>query len=462
MKKIVILGAGESGTGAALLAQAKGLDTFVSDAGPIAPKYKAALVAHGIAFEEGQHSQATILNADEVVKSPGIPASSPIVQALQNAGVPIIAEIELASRYTQALLIAITGTNGKTTTAHLTYHLLKTAGLNVGIAGNMGTSLASKVRKEKRDYYVLELSNFQLEGMYTCKAAIACLLNITPDHLDRYQGQMTPYIQAKFRILQNMTPQDHFIYNQDSPTIQAYLQQHSIVPHQHPISIEQPNKAVSTSHTLLNASQCKLLGPHNQVNALVALTVAQLLGIDSATIQTGLATFPGVPHRIEWVATLGGVHFYNDTKATNVEAARAALTSFEQPIIWIAGGQDKGNDYTKLQALVHKRVKALICLGKDNTKIRQAFQQAVPLIHTTQQIAEAVAKALAWAQPGDVVLLSPACASFDLFKNFEERGEQFKRAVLKAKHEPRAPETLPSDTLHYPKGKRHFVQHDKQ
>ena len=434
MKKIVILGAGQSGTGAALLAQAKGLEVLVSDVGHIAPCYKAALVAHDIAFEEGQHSPEIILGADEVVKSPGIPESVPIVKALRKAEVPIIAEIELASRYTQAFLIGITGTNGKTTTTHLTYHLLKTAGLNVGMAGNVGSSFASKVLEEKRDYYVLELSNFQLEGMYAFKADIACLLNITPDHLDRYQGQMAPYIQAKFRILQNMTPQDHFIYNQDTPDIQAYLQQHVVVPRQHPLSTEQPNDAVSTSRSLLTASQFKLQGPHNQFNALAALTVAQLLGVGTHTIQTGLATFTGVPHRLEWVAEMGGVHFYNDSKATNLEATEAALTSLDQPIIWIAGGQDKGNNYTRLQPWVRDRVKALICLGKDNTKIRQAFQEMSKPIHTTQQMEEAVSWALACAQPGDVVLLSPACTSFDLFKNFEERGEQFKRAVLKAKH----------------------------
>ena len=433
MNKIVILGAGESGTGAALLAQAKGLSVFVSDAGHIAPHYKATLEAHDIAFEEGQHSQDLILRADEVVKSPGIPDSVPIVQALRQKGVPIIAEIELASRYTQAFLIGITGTNGKTTTTHLTYHLLQTAGLNVGMAGNVGTSFASKVLEEKRDYYVLEVSNFQLEGMYAFQADVACLLNITPDHLDRYQGQMAPYIQAKFRILQNMTPQGHFLYNDGDPNIQAYLQQHPVVPHQHPLSIAQPNDAVATRLSLLHTSLFKLKGPHNQFNALVAITVAQLLGVQDKTIQTGLATFTGVPHRIEWVAKIKGVHFYNDSKATNVEAAQAALTSFDQPIVWIAGGQDKGNDYTLLQPVVRKRVKALICLGKDNTKISQAFQDLVTPIHTTQHMDEAVATALACAQLGDAVLLSPACASFDLFKNFEERGEYFRSAVLRAK-----------------------------
>lgn len=432
MKKMIILGAGESGTGAALLAQAKGFEVFVSDAGHIAPHYKAALIAQDIAFEEGQHSSAMIMRADEVVKSPGIPDDVPIVQALQKAGIPIIDEIELASRYTQAFLISITGTNGKTTTANLTYHLLKTAGLNVGLAGNVGKSFARSVLEETYDYYVLELSNFQLEGMYAFKADIACLLNITPDHLDRYHGQMAPYIQAKFRILQNMTPEDHFIYNQDNPNMETYLQQHTVAPQQHPLSTAQPSEAVKAQCALLANTQFPLQGPHNQFNALTAIAVAQLLEIDTPAIQRGLATFTGVPHRMEWVAEVAGIHFYNDSKATNVEATEVALKSFDQKIIWIAGGQDKGNDYTQLQPLVHKHVKALICLGKDNAQLTQAFQKVVSTIHATQQVEEAVSMALGCAQPGDVVLLSPACASFDLFKNFEERGEQFKQAVLKA------------------------------
>lgn len=433
MKKVVVLGAGESGTGAALLAQAKGLEVFVSDAGSIATPYREELVAHNIAFEERHHSQETILAADEVVKSPGIPDSAPIIQYIQKKGLPIIAEIELASRYTQAFLIGITGTNGKTTTTHLTHHLLKEAGLNVDMAGNVGSSFARKVLANKHDYYVLELSNFQLEGMYTCKLAIACLLNITPDHLDRYHGQLVPYIQAKFRILQNMTTQEHFIYNQADSNIQAYLQQHVVLPCQHPMSVQEYSTFADSSPSMRTASNFKLQGPHNWFNALVAVKVAQLLGIDATKIQAGLATFTGVPHRIEWVTKIGGVHFYNDSKATNVAATYAALMSFAQPIIWIAGGKDKGNDYAVLQHLAKTRVKAMICLGKDNAKISQAFQQVVAPIHTTQQVEEAVAIALALAQPEDVVLFSPACASFDLFKNFEERGACFKQAVLHAK-----------------------------
>lgn len=433
MKKVVILGAGESGIGAALLAQANGLEVFVSDAGKIAMPYKEELVAHDIVFEEGKHSQETVLAADEVVKSPGIPDSAPIIQRIQKKGLPIIAEIELASRYTQALLIGITGTNGKTTTTHLTYHLLQAAGLNVDMAGNVGSGFARKVLANKHDYYVLELSNFQLEGMYTCKLDIACLLNITPDHLDRYHGQMEPYIQAKFRILQNMSAQEHCIYNHADPNIRAYLQQHAMLPCQHPVSIQEYSTLADDALSILTASNFKLQGPHNWFNALVAVKVAQLLGIDATKIQAGLATFTGVPHRIEWITEIGGVPFYNDSKATNVAATYAALRSFEKPIIWIAGGKDKGNDYAALQPLAKTRVRAMICLGKDNAKISQAFQQVIAPIHETQQVEEAVAIALALAQPEDVVLFSPACASFDLFKNFEERGECFKQAVLHAR-----------------------------
>ncbi len=433
MKKVVILGAGESGTGAALLAHANGLEVFVSDAGKIPMPYKEELVAHNIVFEEGKHSQETILAADEVIKSPGIPDSAPIIQCIQKKGLPIIAEIELASRYTQALLIGITGTNGKTTTTHLSYHLLKAAGLNVDMAGNVGSSFARKVLANKHDYYVLELSNFQLEGMYACKLDIACLLNITPDHLDRYHGQMEPYIQAKFRILQNMSAQEHCIYNQADPNIRAYLPQHTMLPCQHPVSIQEYSTLADDALSMLTTANFKLQGPHNWFNALVAVKVAQILGIDATKIQAGLATFTGVPHRIEFITEIGGVPFYNDSKATNVAATYAALKSFERPIIWIAGGRDKGNDYAALQPLAKTRVKAMICLGKDNAKISQAFQQVVAPIHETQQVKEAVAIALALAQPEDLVLFSPACASFDLFKNFEERGECFKQAVLHAR-----------------------------
>lgn len=424
MYKIAILGAGESGVGAALLAQAKGLQVLVSDANVIAAPHKSTLIAHHIPFEEKQHTQDKILSADEVVKSPGIPDSAPIVQAIKKESIPIIAEIELASRYTRAFLIGITGTNGKTTTAHLITHLLKAAGLNVAMAGNIGTSFSKRVLENKYDYYILELSSFQLEGMYNYKSDIACLLNITPDHLDRYQGRMALYTQAKFRILQNMTAQEHFIYNQADGNINNYLQQHTIIPRQHPVSVQKS----SADH--LRFSLSTLLGEHNWLNALVAIRVAQLLDIDTAKIKAGLATFTGVPHRIEWVTEIGGVPFYNDSKATNVAATYTALISFARPIIWIAGGKDKGNDYAILQDVAKTRVKAMICLGKDNSQIQHAFQQIVKPIYTTSTMKEAVAIALSLSRPDDVVLFSPACASFDLFKNFEERGECFKKTIL--------------------------------
>ncbi|MHA7877443.1 MAG: UDP-N-acetylmuramoyl-L-alanine--D-glutamate ligase [Bacteroidota bacterium] len=442
MHKVAILGAGESGVGAALLAQAKGLQVFVSDANEIAAVHRETLSAHGIDFEEKQHTQEKILAADEVVKSPGIPERTPIIQAIRQKHIPIIAEIELASRYTQAFLIGITGTNGKTTTTHLIFHLLKIAGLNVDIAGNMGTSFAKRVLANKHDYYVLELSNFQLEGMYHCKLDIACLLNITPDHLDSYQGQMPPYIRAKFRILQNMTTKDHFIYNQEDAHIKAHLQQHTIIPYQHPVSAQQGHASTNQLRYLPPTTHPTLQGAHNWFNALVAMRVARLLDIDENKIETGLSTFPGIPHRIERVTEISGTPFYNDSKATNVAAAYAALMSFTQPIIWIAGGKDKGNDYTMLQGLAKTRVKAMICLGKDNTKIKQAFKKAVKRIYTTTNMETAVAMACALSQPQDVVLFSPACASFDLFTNFEERGDCFRKTVLQAKATPHTNSSL--------------------
>lgn len=441
MKKIVILGAGESGTGAALLAHAKGYQVFVSDKNTIASPYQEQLRRHNISFEEGKHTWEIIQEADEVIKSPGIFKSAAIIQAVQQAGIPIMDEIEFASRHTNALLIGITGTNGKSTTTHLTYHLLQAAGLDVGIAGNMGQSFAKKVWQEPHAYYVLEISNFQLEYLDTCKLHIACLLNITPDHLDQYNYQMEGYIAAKWRIIRNMVSSDHFIYNQDDTNITNYLHEHPIVPQQHPISLINPtsNGAYLQQSTLyfrgrkydfqLPMQTILIPGKHNVFNAMVAVSVASLLGVEPTDILTGLQSFKGLAHRMEWVAEINGVTFYNDSKATNVESAAVALESFSQPIIWIVGGQDKGNDYTLLEPIVKDRVKALVCLGKNNAPIQQAFSHLSSPLYETQSVQEAVQIAYSLAKPQEVVLLSPACASFDLFKNFEDRGQQFKNAV---------------------------------
>ncbi len=442
MQKISIIGAGESGTGAALLAKTKGFSVFVSDAEKIAPHYKKALIAHDIPFEEGKHTLTTLCAANEIVKSPGIPDHIPLIKAVQNAGIPIIDEIELAARYTKALLIAITGSNGKTTTTELTYHLLKQAGIRVGMAGNIGKSFARQVIQDPHTHYVIELSSFQLARMYNFKAHIAGILNITPDHMDRYHGQLAHYVNDKLRILQNMTTKDHFIYFQDDPILQKTLQKRTLLPICHPISLTQPTcqgAYVKNNHFYFECVEksynipCPIMqlpGQHNQVNTMMAVYIASLLGITRPSIIDALKTFSGIPHRLEWVAKIRGINFYNDSKATNTAAAYMALSSFDRPIIWIAGGQDKGNDYTLLQPLVKKKVKALICLGKDNVKIRQGFSTLTDLpIYETQKMQKAVDIALQLGKPGDIVLFSPACASFDLFKNFEERGEYFKEIV---------------------------------
>lgn len=443
MKKIVILGAGESGTGAALLAHAKGYQVLVSDKGVIPERYQQQLMEYGIEFEQGQHTWDKIKAADEIIKSPGVPNEAPIIQAIKESSIPIIDEIEFASRYTDAILIGITGSNGKSTTTHLTYHLLKSAGLNVGIAGNMGQSFAKKVWQEEHDYYVLELSSFQLEYVYKLKLHIGCILNITPDHLDRYQHQMELYVAAKYRILQNMDADDYFIYNPDNYNTQQYLNKlNKLIPKTCPITLTstlgklgacvQKNELhfIGESHNFkLPIQELPLPGKHNVYNSMVAITIASLLGIPPTSILIGLKTFKGLPHRMEWIAKIKEVDFYNDSKATNVESAEVALESFTKPIIWIAGGYDKGNHYNILKNVVKKQVKALICLGKDNRPIREAFQDLNLPIYETQRVQEAVELAITIAKPNEIVLLSPACASFDLFKNFEDRGTQFKNAV---------------------------------
>lgn len=442
MKKIVILGGGESGVGAALLAKAKGFEVFLSDKGGLQENYRQTLIENNIDFEENQHTEAKILDADEVIKSPGIPDKVPLIQALIAKKIPIISEIEFAARYTKAKIIAITGSNGKTTTTLLIYHLLKNAGINVGLAGNIGDSFAKQVLENNFDWYVLEISSFQLDNMYDFKADVGILLNITPDHLDRYNYEFQNYVDAKFRILQNMTLNDDFIFYAESEAIINELKRKNFVVNQLPISLEKNiakgayfqnnylhicNRSVDFN---IDVNELPIRGPHNYINAMAAVLAAQRVGLSNGQIKDGLLSFKSVVHRLEPVRELAGIKFINDSKATNVDSVFYALNSFEEPIILILGGIDKGNDYTQIMPLVHKKVKALICLGKDNNKLRSCFTPIVPILIESQDIGKAVQQCYDLATSGDVVLLSPACASFDLFKNYEDRGNQFKAAVL--------------------------------
>ena len=446
---IVILGAAESGVGAALLAQAKGHPVFVSDRGPIQPEYKAQLIQAGIEFEENQHTLERILAAAEVIKSPGIPEKAPVIQALRAKNIPVISEIEFAGRYTKAKCICITGTNGKTTTTLLIHHLLKEAGLSVGLAGNVGFSLAEQVIADKYDYYVVELSSFQLDDTYDFQPWIAILLNITPDHLDRYGYSLESYAQAKLRIARNLDGAGSFIYNADDEVTGRYFQSAFLQTRQLPFSLHyRPDIHLAGYYTAeatlctnltpglnensgveLSTANSPLIGQHNRQNTLAAVLAARVAGLSPEQIERGLATFQNADHRLQLVAEIDGVRFINDSKATNVEAAWYALDGIRQPIVWIAGGTDKGNDYSSLLGPAATRVKALICLGVDNAKLRTAFDGIVPHVEETQSMADAVARAAALAAPGDVVLLSPCCASFDLFKNYEDRGRQFAEAV---------------------------------
>ncbi|GAB3289672.1 Mur ligase family protein [Hymenobacter tenuis] len=454
-KKIVVLGAAESGVGAALLAQAKGYTVFVSDRGPIQDSYKEKLTQAGIPFEENQHTLDEILTADEVVKSPGIPEKAPVIQALREMGTPVISEIELAGRYTKAKCICITGTNGKTTTTLLTYHLLKEAGLKVGLAGNVGYSLAEQVIADENDYYVVELSSFQLDDTYRFQAWISVLLNITPDHLDRYGYSMENYAKAKLRITQNQDSNGYFIYNADDEYIQRYfpaalrsMQQLPFSLHKRPdyqlagyyssedrLCVDmQPGYYSETEE--ISTARSVLIGQHNRQNTLAAVLCARVVGIEKEQIEASLQTFRNADHRLQLVGELNGVRFINDSKATNVEAAWYALDGITQPIVWIAGGTDKGNDYTSLLPLADSSVKALVCLGVDNEKLKTSFASVISHIEETQSMEAAVQRAAALASPGDVVLLSPACASFDLFKNYEDRGRQFADAVAALQNKP--------------------------
>ncbi len=444
MKRLVILGSGESGAGAAILAKQKGYDVLVSDAGLIPEKYKEELNEYGIAYEEKQHTEGLILNADEIIKSPGIPEKNELIKKIRSKGIQIISEIEFASRYTNAIKICITGTNGKTTTTSLIYHLMLQAGLNVGCGGNIGKSFARLVATEEHDYYVLELSSFQLDDMYDFKAETAILLNITPDHLDRYEYDIQNYINAKFRITRNQTENDYFIYCSDDEIINKQMLSEDIKAKKIPFSIN--NKLAlgafldddsinikteinqSNPYTMLT-SELALRGKHNTYNSMAAAIVGQVFNIRKDDIREALTNFQNVEHRLEKVAMVRGVEFINDSKATNVNSAWYALESMDKPVVWIAGGTDKGNDYTMLKELVKDKVRIIVCMGLDNHKIHEAFGKDVDMILNTTSAQEAVHVAFKLAKQGEAVLLSPACASFDLFKNYEDRGRQFKTAV---------------------------------
>ncbi|MCU0418141.1 MAG: UDP-N-acetylmuramoyl-L-alanine--D-glutamate ligase [Cyclobacteriaceae bacterium] len=445
-KTITILGAGESGTGAALLAKAHGWDVFVSDQGLIKEKYKAELVRESLAFEEGAHSLDRILQSELIIKSPGIPGKAEVIQKAKARGIEMIDELEFAFRYLTGNVIAITGTNGKTTTTLLTHHLLKSAGYRVALAGNVGESLARKVAFEKHDWYVVEISSFQLDGTQAFHPFIGILLNITPDHLDRYEYRMENYVASKFQLVRNMTPADHFIFYQDDAITSHEVKTRSIAAGKTTVSLID-SKATAHAHGTtmffrsgsqpfsIDQRETTLKGPHNLINTMSAVSAALHAGVSEKVIRQALKTFKNAPHRLESVATVKGVEFVNDSKATNVDSVVYALGSYEQPLIWIAGGIDKGNDYSLLQEAVRKKVKALICLGADNTKLRDFFLDLVPVVHETHSVKEAVWLALREGRAGDVALLSPACASFDLFKNYEDRGTQFREAVQALKQE---------------------------
>ena len=445
-RRIAVLGGGESGVGAAVLAKVKGMDVWLSDFGNIADKYKARLDEYSINWEEGHHTEERILAADEVVKSPGIPDTAPIIQKIKAKNIPVISEIEFAGRYTDAKMVCITGSNGKTTTTMLTYHILKDAGLNVGLAGNVGASLAYQVATANHDVYVIELSSFQLDNMYDFKANIAVLLNITPDHLDRYNYEMQNYVNAKFRILQNQTKDDSFIYWEDDPVIAEQLNHINVEAQMLPFSEhnEEGARAYCDGDTLVfNAAEgtdfempvdeLALNGLHNLYNSMAAGLSASLLNIKKDVIRKALSDFQSVEHRLEYVDTINGIRYVNDSKATNVNSCWYALESMKTPVVLILGGKDKGNDYSEIEKFVTDKVSVIVCMGKDNEKIKTFFAGKVPVIADTHSIGDAVSEATRLAKSGDTVLLSPCCASFDLFKSYEDRGRQFKDEVRKLK-----------------------------
>ena len=440
-QKIAILGAGESGVGTAILAKKQGFEVFVSDYGEIKEKYKKVLEQIGVAWEEGGHTEARILKASVAMKSPGIPDSVPLVQQLISKGIPVISEIEFASRYTNAKIIGITGSNGKTTTTKWVYHILKSAGISAGMAGNVGDSFAKQVAGENVDWYVLELSSFQLDGIVDFRPHISVLTNITPDHLNRYNYNIEEYIESKFRIVKNQTGEDFFIYDADDEIISKWLETRSVKAQKLPFSLQEKfeNGAyiennnikinINNNQFIMPISTLALEGKHNMKNAMAASTVANLLRIRKETIRQSMEDFQGVEHRLEKVLKINNVLYINDSKATNINATYYALDSVKGETVWIVGGEDKGNDYTELLPLVNEKVKAIICLGIDNSKIFDAFGNCVDLIVETQSMVEAVKMAYKIAEKGNTVLLSPACASFDIFENYEDRGRQFKDAV---------------------------------
>ena len=442
MQRVVVLGGGESGVGSAVLAKVKGFDVFLSDAGKIKDEAKALMAKWEIEFEEGGHTMEKILNADEVIKSPGIPENVPVITALKEKGIGIISEIEFAGRYDSAKKICITGSNGKTTTTSLIYFMLKNAGLNVGLAGNIGQSYAYQVATCSYDYYVLELSSFQLDGMYTFKADIAILMNITPDHLDRYDFKMQNYVNSKFRITRNMKEEDCFIFCEDDPVTVGQLEK--IVSRAKMLPFTQKNEEPKEGAYLQEDKLCvnvngdidyiylkelALQGKHNIYNSMAAAIAAKAINIDKKVIRESLMTFKGVEHRMEKVLKIKNVLYINDSKATNVDSSWYALDSMTTSVVWIAGGKDKGNDYTPLYPLVKDKVRVLICMGLHNEKLHENFADKVDIIIDVQSAKDAVAKAYELALPGETVLLSPCCASFDLFKSYEDRGDQFKAAV---------------------------------
>ena len=439
--RLVVLGAQESGVGAALLAKQRGIPVFVSDAGPIKANYRKELVDHDIAFEEGGHTADTVLSADEIVKSPGIPDSAALVHAASERGIPVISEIELAARHTRSTIVGITGSNGKTTTTLLTGHILRKAGMDVGVGGNVGHSFARLVAERDRPVYVLELSSFQLDGIRTFRPHIAMLLNITPDHLDRYAYRMENYVASKFRIAMNQTADDHFIHCADDAEIERGMSLHPVKARRWPFSILHPQPLgghlledhihITTNPPTFSMSifDLALQGKHNVYNSLAAGIGARILEVRDEVLRESLSDFQNVEHRLERVATVDGVEYINDSKATNVNSAWYALESMEKPVIWVMGGTDKGNDYTLLRDLVKQKVKAIVCLGTDNSKIHKAFGGVVKVVMDAGSAQQAVRSSHDLAEVGDVVLLSPACASFDLFENYEDRGRQFKAAV---------------------------------